>query len=209
MESVQVSGKEYSQTYEAKRMRKMRAKKKLDDEDVNHTDIKTKHAEEILAPYSRLKTLELFQGKGGMTDVYLKHGKVVGFDKDHGDGDSFLKAHELIYKKRKYDVIDLDPYCFPNRMFPHIFLLIENGFLFVTTPNGHAVRNIPNENLNVLYWGKQRPMLDDFVEGIIRYGHCHKLKVEFISSIDLTNKMYRMAFKVEKLNTHKNKVRLL
>ena len=195
----------HSQTKEAKGARIILERKRSDSESVNHKSIKTKHAQEILAPYSGLKILELFQGNGGMTSTYSYYGDVDGFDRKNGDGDSFIKFHTLISEKRKYNVIDLDPYGFPNRLFPDIFMLIDDGFLFVTTPNGKSVRNPWTKNLNTQYWGNPKPELNDFIVNIIGYGRGHKREVKFINNINLTDKMFRMVFRVKRMNATKCK----
>jgi tRNA G26 N,N-dimethylase Trm1 len=34
----------------------------------------------------------------------------------------------------RYDVIDIDPYGLPSRLFPYVFGLIDDGLMFMTFP---------------------------------------------------------------------------
>ena len=82
-----------------------------------------------------------------MTEVYAGFGKVESYDieKDRVDhvnslGLSSVKAinensekatYRLVANSQVYDVIDLDPYGFPSRYFPHVFHLIRDGLLLL------------------------------------------------------------------------------
>ncbi|MBK9723418.1 MAG: hypothetical protein IPO78_17780, partial [Saprospiraceae bacterium] len=100
----------------------------------------------------------------------------------------------------KFDVVDLDPYGFPNRFFPDIFLLIDKGILFVTMPKPYVniLNGITAAHL-ISYYGGQNPNEQTIIERIALWGLCHWRKVELIDSIDCKS-VWRFAFAVEKVN---------
>jgi hypothetical protein len=120
-----------NKTYRAIRHDVVRLKQKENCNTVHHPNEKIEQIESFLTGLNNLKILELFAGQGNLTKIYKRHGIVDAYDKKYlKTGDSFLQFHKLIAEKKKYDIIDIDPYGFPNRFFPDIFLLIEKGYLF-------------------------------------------------------------------------------
>ena len=87
------------------------------------------------------------------------------------------------------DVIDVDSYGFPSRFFPDIFLLIENGFLFLTIPKPsvNILNGITKTHL-MCYFSQGNPSFEKIVEKIAIYGLCHWRKVTLIEAIDLKKK---------------------
>lgn len=144
--------------------------------------------------------LELFSGRGNLTDIYKKYGNVTECDRKYKKtGDSYLLYHKLIYEKKKYTVIDLDPYGFPCRLFPDIFLLIDKGILFVTMPKPSV--NILNKITQIhliSYFGEQNPSEKVVADRIVLWGLSHWRKVELIDVVDLKS-VWRFAFGVEKV----------
>ena len=70
----------------------------------------------------------MFAGQGNLTNIYKAYGDVIPYDKKYlKTGDSFLEYHRLIADKKKFDIIDLDPYGFPNRFFPDVFYLLTRA----------------------------------------------------------------------------------
>jgi len=107
--------------------------------------------------------------------------------------------HKLIYEKKKFTIIDLDPYGFPNRFFPDIFLLIDDGILFVTMPKPYVnILNGITQTHLISYYGEQNPSEDSIIERIALWGLCHWRKVELIDSIDCKS-IWRFAFSVKKV----------
>ena len=147
-----------------------------------------------------LKILELFAGlNGNLTKVYKQYGEVFAYDKKLKTGDSFLVFHDLIYRKQKYDVVDLDPYGFPNRMFPDIYLLIDEGYLFVTMPKPYVniLNGITQAHL-ISYYGEQNPSKEIIIDRMISWGLCHWRLVEFVDCVDCKS-IWRFLFKVKKV----------
>lgn len=105
----------------------------------------------------------------------------------------------MIADKQKFDVVDIDPYGFPNRLFPDIFLLIDNGILFVTMPKPYVniLNGITATHL-IAYYGEQNPSEEKIINRIVLWGLCHWRKVELISGLNLQS-VWRFAFKIEKV----------
>jgi len=135
-----------SDKYKSYRALRHEAKKKQKDEyvdEIHHPDEKIRQVRKCLKG-KNLEILELFAGEdGNLTKIYKEYGNVYPYDKKLNTGDSFLVYHDLIFNKKTYDVVDLDPYGFPNRFFPDIYLLIDDGYLFVTMPKPYV--NILNK----------------------------------------------------------------
>jgi hypothetical protein len=129
----------YPEKVESKK--KIMARQASNDPSCHHPVEKERQAEQAIhhLKSDKLKTLELFSGHGNMTRIYEKLGKVDCFDKIMGTGDSYIAFHGLISQKKKYDIIDADPYGLPCRLFPDIFLLCKPvSVLFIKSL---AIRN--------------------------------------------------------------------
>ena len=104
-------------TYRAIRHDIVRKKQKENNNQVHHPDEKINQIQWVfnnLNFKSNHEILELFSGQGNLTEIYKNYGNVNCYDKKYlKTGDSFLIFHKLIYEKKKYTVIDLDPYGFP------------------------------------------------------------------------------------------------
>ena len=199
-------GSSNGKTYRAIRHDITRAKQKQNCDTVHHPDEKINQINEAMLEcfpdeqLTNLSILELFAGRGNLTKIYQNFGSVSAYDKKWlKTGDSYIEFHKLIGVKMKYDVIDLDPYGFPNRFFPDIFLLIDKGVLFVTMPKPYVniLNGITASHL-ISYYGEQNPSEQTIIERIVLFGLCHWRKVELISSIDCKS-VWRFAFAVEKV----------
>lgn len=205
LQQCSVSGST-GKSYRAIRHDVIRAKQKQNDNEVHHPDEKIDQINSTLVEYfqdeelGKISVLELFAGRGNLTKIYQDFGSVSAYDKKWlKTGDSYIEFHKLIGAKMKYDVIDLDPYGFPNRFFPDIFLLIEKGILFVTMPKPYVnILNGITQTHLISYYGEQNPSEQTIIERIVLWGLCHWRKVELIDSIDCKS-VWRFAFAVEKV----------
>ena len=100
-------------------------------EKYSHPVEKAAQAKPLLENFRKpkLKILETHSGFGGMSAVYAKHGAVEGYDIVQArvdaantiDGvtvskaDSEREIKNLRYLRKKYDVVDIDPYGLPSR----------------------------------------------------------------------------------------------
>ena len=149
----------------------------------------------------KFKILELFCGNGNLTREYKKYGIVESYDKICGDEDSYRLFHKLIYNKCQYDLIDLDPYGFPVRFFPDIYLLIKDGFLIVTISKLKKA-NLWTLKLMESYFGVRKPNIDKIIKTICNEGMKHWRFVNLINFIDL-GKVYRILFSVNRVHACK------
>ena len=107
--------------------------------------------------------------------------------------------HKLIHDKKHYDIVDVDPYGFPSRFFPDIFLLMQDSYLFLTFPKPYVnILNGITQTHLASYYGNSNPSFEEVVERIANFGICHWRKVVLIDSVDLKS-VWRMAFKVTKV----------
>lgn len=187
------------------------------DERYHHPIEKIKQINRIL-PKQDFVTLETNCGWGNLTKEYQKIGSVLSIDIDKQRtaavnemqmqdvdticGDSFIEIYRLIGNKCKFNVIDLDPYGLPSRFFPHIYQLIDDGWMFVTVPKFgvQKINKITLKHLE-LFWGINQENKSYYREiitnKIIEYGMFHYRKVELIEDLEL-KRVYRMAFRVKR-----------
>lgn len=190
-------------TYRAIRHDVVRKKQRENSSEVHHPLQKKEQIEKILVGRNNLKIMELFAGHGNLNETYGqyigKDGFLERYDRALGSGDSYLLFHKLIAEKRKYDVIDIDPYGFPNRFFPDIFLLMEDGVMFVTMPKPwvNISNGITRQHLTC-YFGESNPSLDVIKEKIRLYGLCHWRDVQFLDVVDF-GRLWRFAMSVKKV----------
>lgn len=195
----------------------VRLKQALNDDKHHHPIEKIEQIKKILWD-SNLFILETNAGWGNLSKVYHAYGEVLAHDIDkkkveHLNSlgledfdavkcDSFNEIHRYIFHGFKFDVIDLDPYGFPSRYFPHIFNLIDEGVLFVTFPKMgvQQINKIMKEHYRV-FWGitlddkyKQEEMIHQKMKD---YAFQSLRNLELIDSIDL-GRMFRFAYRVKK-----------
>jgi len=184
-------------TYRAIRHDVVRALQASNDDSVHHPDEKIMQLDRVLDGEGK-KILELFSGQGNLTNKYNEYGEVDCYDRKYlKTGDSFVVFHRLIGEKKTYDVIDLDPYGFPNRFFPDIFLLIKDGLLVITMPKPYVnILNGITQTFLTAYFGEQNPSKEVIIEQIATWGICHWRKVTLIDSIDLKS-VWRFVFRVK------------
>tara|TARA_R110000868_G_scaffold152302_3_gene376951 strand:- start:1696 stop:2307 length:612 start_codon:yes stop_codon:yes gene_type:complete len=173
-------------TYRAVRHDVVRNKQKSNADEVHHPKEKTEQINRFLSGHHHLSILELFAGCGNLSNVFTQYGTLEAYDRKLKTGDSFLIFHNLIANKKTYDVVDIDPYGFPNRFFPDIFLLLENGLVFMTMPKPYVniLNGITQQHLRC-YFNCSNPSLQIIKEKIMLYGLCHWRKIEFLEIMDL------------------------
>ncbi len=192
-------------TYRAIRHDVVRAKQKTNADEVHHPDEKINQINKVLYELEwngcgKLNILELFAGQGNLTKEYEKYGNVTAYDKKHlKTGDSFLEYHRLIADKKKFEVIDIDPYGFPNRLFPDVFLLIDKGVIFITMPKPYVnILNGITQTHLISYFDTHNPTKEQIIERTVLFGLCHWRKLELIDEVDCKS-VWRFAFAVEKV----------
>jgi len=189
-------------TYRAIRHDIVRKKQSENSAEVHHPNQKINQIYSFLKYNKKYKILELFCGRGNLTEHYENFGKTDCYDKKYKKtGDSFVEFHRLIAEKKIYNIIDLDPYGFPNRFFPDIFLLIEDGYMFVTMPKPYVniLNGITRTHL-ISYYGEHNPSIDIILKQFVMWGLCHWRKVEVCDVLDCKS-IWRIVLKVEKVKS--------
>lgn len=194
-----------------------RLKQSANEDRYKHTAEKIQQAEKYLSTAGN-NILETNSGFGGMTEFYNQIGVVECYDikKDRVEfidslamqsvtaihGDSEKELYKLVANKRKYDVIDLDPYGMPSRYFPHVFSLIDKGVLFVTLPMiGVAQMNkITIRHLDA-FWGVSLNDKDKYIDLVVKrmkdYAFMHKREIRVLD-VQKIDRIYRICLSVEK-----------
>lgn len=188
-------------TYRAIRHDVIRKKQSQNNDDCHHPLEKKEQIERFLEKKNNLKILELFCGQENLSPLYEEHGDLEKYDKKLKTGDSFKLFHKLISENKKYDVVDIDPYGFPSRFFPDIYLLLEDGLLFITFPKPwvNILNGITQTHL-FSYYGSNNPTLEEIQEKIVLYGLCHWRKVQFLDVLDL-GRLWRFCLSVQKIKS--------
>lgn len=162
------------------------------------------------------RILETHCGHGGMTEFYSACGEVLSLDINgdrvkHVTGlnlpsvtasrtDSEKEIIRLLAGGRTYDVIDVDPYGFPSRFFPHVFGLIDDGLLFLTFPMmGVAQINKVTIRHYQAFWGIELSDKGNYLNLIEQrlkdYAFMHKREIEVLD-VQRLERVYRFAIKV-------------
>lgn len=185
-----------------------------------HTNEKTeqaKHAMSVLKNRNRIEVLETHAGFGGMTELYNSYGNVLSIEIDQSridhinsqgfegvttlKADSELELFNLVYNRMHFDIVDVDPYGFPSRYFPHVFNLINDGILFLTFPvMGVAQINKLMVEHYRIFWGISLSDIDCYIEKIkqklVDMAIMQKRSISFLDVMRV-GKVYRLAIRVE------------
>lgn len=111
--------------------------------------------------------LEVFGGDGNLTDFYTQYGSVTSMTKKEF-GNSFDAIYRLRADKKKFDVIDIDSYDYPDKFFPVAFELMNKRCLLVFTfpiVGVNCLNGITEQHF-ITFWRSTRPTIGD-VTGIL------------------------------------------
>lgn len=201
----------------------IRLKQRDNDDTHHHPTEKIEQLKKCLSYKAGLSILETNAGWGNLTKYYCLYGDVIAHElnkkkveylKSHGwpnleavKCDSFKQIHKYVFENRKFDVIDLDPYGFPSRYFPHILQLIDEGVLFVTFPKMgvQQINKITQIHYSV-FWDITLDDKENYLEKIHSkiqaYGMQDYRVIEVMDVIEL-QRVYRIAYKVKKESAFK------
>jgi hypothetical protein len=187
-------------TIGSEKHRRLRSRQAIDTVSTTHPGEKADPLTRILLKHGLdLTVLEAFAGIGQLTKVYEGLGcTVTAWDKRLGTGDSWKNLLQAA-GAFKYDVVDLDPYGFPSRAFPHIFLYLEDGYLFLTFPKPHVnvLNGITRQHLES-WWGSSQLTPETIGDRLAAYGLMYWREVEVIDVIDL-GRLWRLAVRVKRV----------
>ena len=177
-------------------------------EKYTHPKEKTEQIKSVLEDRKYFKILELFAGEGNLSKVYEEYlykgygnqGKLYSYDIKTTKEDSFLLFHKFIYQQEKFDIIDIDPFGYPSKFFPDIFMLIDNGFLFLTFCKPNKVYTSSHLGLHLkCYFGNECPRLDNVLTSVKKYSNFHWKDANVMHVLDLPG-VWRIAFSVSKVS---------
>ena len=173
---------------------KQRKAQRDDKTHTNHTELKTTQIKKFI-PIGEYNILELFAGNGKLSELWKTYGNL----QTNEGKDAYRLFHGLIHQGKKYDIIDLDPYGFPSRFFPDIFLLIDDGYMTITFP--HPAVNVLNgitKQTFMNYYGEECPKLETVISKIKQYALCHWRDVKIL---DITNmgRVNRICMRVKRV----------
>ena len=185
---------------------------------------KYKHTKEKIEQLDRylketdIYILETHCGFGSLSEYYNLFGEVLSIDIDanrvnilNGLGlegvaakkaDSEKEIYSLVFNNCKFDVVDIDPYGFPSRYFPHCFHLIDDGFLFLTFPVlGVAQINKITIQHYKSFWDvtldEPEKYIDRIKEKLFDYAFMAKKAIEVLEVLRI-DRIYRFVIKVRK-----------
>lgn len=117
--------------------------------------------------YIKGDILEVFGGQGNLTQFYKQYGSVISMTKET-TGNSFDSIYKLRSEKKKFDVIDIDSYGYPDKFFPIVFELMKNECLLVFTfpiVGVNCLNGITEQHF-INFWKSDRPTIGD-ITGIL------------------------------------------
>lgn len=197
------------------KIRRIQQSKNMDR--YKHTKEKVEQIEKIIND-SDNNILETNCGFGSLSEFYNNFGTVQSYDikKEKVDfvsnldlenvkvnqADSHKEIIKLLARKKKFNIVDIDPYGMPSRYFPHVFGLIERGFLFLTFPMmGVAQINKITIRHYQAFWGIDlidKPFyIDKIISKLKDYAFMHGRQIEVIDVIKI-DRIYRLAVRVDK-----------
>jgi len=185
---------------------------------------KYKHTKEKIKQLNRylkkvdIDILETHCGFGSLSEYYNLFGEVLSIDIDTNrikslnnlglEGVTAIKAdsekeiYSLVFNKCKFDVVDIDPYGFPSRYFPHCFHLIDDGYLFLTFPVlGVAQINKITIQHYKSFWDvtldEPEKYIDRIIEKLFDYAFMAKKAIKVLEVLKI-DRIYRFVIKVKK-----------
>lgn len=115
--------------------------------------------------------LEVFAGKGNLTEWYKTKGNVTAMTKETF-GNSFDSIYALRRERRKFDVIDIDSYGYPDKFFPVVFEMMKDTCVLIFTfpMLGVQCLNGIYEVHYMTFWRSTRPTIGDVVGVLTDFG---------------------------------------
>lgn len=169
---------------------------------LNHDDYH--HPQEKIAQLEAIKDfvkgdiLEVFAGQGNLTKFYQQHGNVIPLNKAE-TGDSFQYIYKLRYERKRFDVIDIDSYGYPDKFFPVVFEMLKpDSLLVITFPivGTNCVNGIVEQHF-INFWRSARPTIGD-ITGILTDFALRDYGVLSLESVVKIKRIWRLAYRYRK-----------
>lgn len=149
--------------------------------------------------FNNLKILELFAGKGNLSKYYNSISKEVLSLSKETTGDSFNYIFKLRFEKKKFDLIDIDSYGYPDKFFPVVFdCLKDKSYLVFTFPVvGVNCLNGITEQHYINFWRSNRPTIGDVVGCITDFSLRNWQLAKLVDVVKI-KRIWRFIFFIEK-----------
>ena len=177
--------------------RKMRQGQKDNLDKYHHPTEKSQQLEE-LKEYIHGDILEVFGSPGNLTEWYKQHGTVHSMTREK-TGNSFDYIYLLRGERKRYDVIDIDSYGYPDKFFPVVFEMMKDEALLVFTFPVVGVQNLNGitEQHYINFWRSDRPTIGD-VTGVLTDFALRNWYVISLVDIKKIGRIWRFAFKCKR-----------
>lgn len=166
---------------------------------LHHPDEKIKQLMKYQDLFAGGKVLEVFGGQGNLTDYYKDICKVTALDKQT-TGDSFHYIYNLRASRKKYKLIDIDSYGYPDKMFPLVFQMLEDdAYIVFTFPivGVNAVNGIVEQHF-INYWRSMRPTVGDVV-GVLTDQALQEWRIFSLIDVQKIDRIWRMFARIQRV----------
>lgn len=178
--------------------REIRKQQKMNVKDYHHPDEKiaqlNKFYSYIKGKHGDNEILEVFAGKGNLTEYYKNISINVTAMNKEALGSSFDAIYKLRAEKKKYDVIDIDSYGYPDRFFPVVFEMMRDNCLLVFTfpiVGVNCLNGIAEQHFYTFYF--QKPTIGTVVGRITDWALREWFLVSLLDVVKI-KRIYRFVF---------------
>ncbi len=177
--------------------KRIRKNQSLNKDDYHHPLEKINQLKKF--NFNNLKILELFAGKGNLSKYYNSISQEVLSLSKETTGDSFDYIFKLRFEKKKFDLIDIDGYGYPDKFFPVVFdCLKDKSYLVFTFPVvGVNCLNGITEQHYINFWRSNRPTIGDIVGCITDFSLRNWQLAKLIDVVKI-KRIWRFIFLIEK-----------
>ena len=142
--------------------------------------------------------LEVFGGKGNLTKWYEQYGNVDSIKKE--EHNSFDYIYTLRGLKKKYDLIDIDSYGYPDKFFPIVFEMMRDRCLLVFTfpiVGVNCLNGITEQHF-INFWRSHRPTIGD-VTGVLTDFALRNWYLISLQDVKRIDRIYRFVFECKRV----------
>lgn len=179
--------------------KRIRKGQRLNDDAYHHPQEKIAQLKKFEQLFRNKSILEVFGGSGNLTKFYTGLSPFVDSMTKETHGDSFRVIYEKRFSKRKYDVIDIDSYGYPDKFFPIVFELMEDTCLLIFTfpiVGVNPLNGIMEQHF-MTYWRSSRPTIGDVV-GVLTDMALREWFMLSLMDVRKIERIYRFIFRCRK-----------
>lgn len=147
--------------------------------------------------------LEVFGGQGNLTRYYesatKEGGSVTSLTKED-TGNSFDYIYKLRGERKKYGVIDIDSYGYPDKFFPVVFEMMRDECLLVFTfpiVGVNCLNGITEQHF-INFWRSPRPTIGD-VTGVLTDFALRNWYLISLKDVVRVDRIYRFVFECKRV----------